>query len=190
MGLRNTFDAVEVLAQPSGARLRNTFDAVEVLATPVGARMRTTFDVVEVFVRNIVPVHDLSDYLKDALVNHIFRSTTLDKPLELWIGLFTDQPGPGNAGAECAGNGYARAQLNPGEVNWNAPSSGDGATSNGADIVFPAPTGSWGSVLAAGVFDASAGGNLLAYATLTTPADVGLGDAPTIVAGALTVTFA
>jgi hypothetical protein len=42
---------------------------------------------------------------------------------------------------------------------------------NNAAIEWPVATGSWGTISHAAVFDAASGGNMIAYATLTDPAD-------------------
>ena len=76
--------------------------------------------------------------------------------------------------------------------NTTGASSGTGGqTSNAATITFPAPSASWGSIVAIGIFDASTGGNLLLWGPLTTAKTVNNGDpAPTFPATTLTVTFA
>jgi hypothetical protein len=137
----------------------------------------------------ITPVHKLSGYLRDALVSHVFRSGAFPKPTQLWVALYTLPPSDSDPGTELAGNGYARAQLNPGESNWTTPVAGNGTTSNAVEITYPDPTGDWGLVTAWGLFDAPTGGNLLGYSTVTTPATVGLGAHPRFPVGGLTVTF-
>ena len=61
---------------------------------------------------------------------------------------------------------------------------------NSAAVEFPEAGGSWGTVVAAGIFDASSAGNLLAYANLTTQAKaVDTGDVLRFNTSALTVTL-
>jgi len=60
---------------------------------------------------------------------------------------------------------------------------------NSADIEFPEATANWGTVVAAGVFDASTGGNLLAYSNLTTSKAVSTGDVLRFNTGALDITL-
>jgi hypothetical protein len=48
--------------------------------------------------------------------------------------------------------------------------------SNGTTFTFPTPTGSWGTVTAYGIYDASSAGNLLAWADLDTPNTVATGN--------------
>jgi hypothetical protein len=188
---RVTQDVVEVLAAPTSAHARITEDVVEVLAQPPTQHARGTQDVVEVLLAVIQEAHGLSAYLKDQLITHIFRSSSLAKPIVLWLALYSLPPNGNGGGTEVTGNGYTRARLNPSDGNWAAPVAGNGVTSNGVDVAFPTPTGSgWGTLTAWGLFDAALGGNLLAFSTFSGGIAVAAGSNPRFVAGALTVTLA
>jgi hypothetical protein len=73
-------------------------------------------------------------------------------------------------------------------ISYSANSTA-GATSNSNAITFPQASGTWGTVVALGIFDASTSGNLLAWADLTTSKLVGNGDTPSFAAGDLDVTL-
>lgn len=138
-----------------------------------------------------------SDYLENIIIDHMFRARTFAKPAALYMALFTAAPTDAGGGTEVAGGSYARVNLAPSDTNWTATqggttgnSSGNGGqTANAVSIVFPAPTGNWGTISHFGIFDAASGGNLLVWDALTTPRTVNSGDlAPAFAIGSLVVT--
>lgn len=132
-----------------------------------------------------------TDYLEGQLIAHLFRTASFAKPTVLAFALFTAAPGEAGGGTEVTGGSYARAQRNPLDANWSAPTGGNGQTSNVADIAFAAPTANWGVVTHTAVFDAASAGNMLVYATLAQSRIINNGDqAPSFAAGAFTVTIA
>lgn len=128
-----------------------------------------------------------SNYLENALLNQIFRGTAYSFPGTLYVGLYTVAPSDAGGGTEVSGNSYARVAVTANTSNW--ANSTAGATSNSNAITFPQASGSWGTVVALGIFDASTFGNLLAWADLTTSKLVGNGDTPSFAAGDLDVTL-
>ena len=141
----------------------------------------------------------MSAYLENQLIDHLFRTATFAKPASLYVGLFTSAPGDGLLGTEVSGGSYARVQLNPLNTNWEATQGGTvgvssgstGATQNAVAITFPAPTANWGVITHVQIFDAVVAGNPLVYGTLTVPKTVNSGDAaPSFAVGALDVIFA
>lgn len=130
---------------------------------------------------------NMSDYLESALGDHIFRTSTFSKPSAIYVALFTVSPGDDNSGTEVSGGSYARVQVTQLNSSWNA--SG-GVYTNNNDITFPAPTANWGTVVAFAIYDASSGGNMLIWGTLTANKVINSGDAtPKFSAGTLQVTF-
>ncbi len=132
-----------------------------------------------------------TNYLEDAIINHIFRGIPYTPPAGLHVALFTAVT-DGEAGTvtevPAAGGGYARVSVPPGVANWAAPAGGNGTTSNVNAVTFPAPNAQLGQVTHWGIYDAAVGGNLLYYAPLTTPKTINNGDpAPYFAPGALTV---
>lgn len=141
----------------------------------------------------------MSDYLENKLVDHIFRNTQFTMPSTIYIALFTGAPSDSGGGTEVSGTGYTRVQVGPSTSTWmgthgttsGASSGTGGLTDNAAQITFPSPTSSWGSITHFGIFDATTSGNLLFHGALTTPKTVNGGDpAPYFATGALDVTFA
>ncbi len=123
-----------------------------------------------------------TDYLENALINHILRNTTYTSPTTIYVGLFTAAPSDSGGGTEVSGGGYARQAA-----TFSAPSAG--ATSNAADITFPTATANWGTITHVALFDAATGGNMLFWGALTTSKAVNTGDVLKILAGDLDVTL-
>ena len=138
----------------------------------------------------------ISDYLENKIIDWLLRGQTFTPPTTVYVGLLTAAPSDAGGGTEVSGGSYARVAVASSLANWagsqsagsTAASTGTGGTtSNNAAVTFPAPTANWGAVTHFGVYDASAAGNLLFYAALTTPKTINNGDAaPSFAAGALT----
>lgn len=127
----------------------------------------------------------MTDFLENALINHIFRDTAYSQPT-IHIGLFTAAPTDTGGGTEVSGGSYARQSVD-GNANWDAPSLGSSSNTN--DVTFPTATADWGTVTHVGVFDALSGGNLLFYAALVQSKVVNNGDTFKFVAGNLDLTL-
>lgn len=113
-----------------------------------------------------------SNYLEDEVLDHVLGKGTRDftSPANLFVSLYTTDPGEDDSGSEVSGNGYARTA-----VTFNASSSGT-ATNNG-DVTFPAASGgAFGLISHIGIHDASTAGNLLFYGALTASRQVDDGD--------------
>lgn len=140
----------------------------------------------------------MSDYLENKLVDHIFRATSFTAPAALWVSLHTASPTDTGSGTEVSGSNYGRAQLNPSTTNWtNTQASGSGAstgtgglTSNNAIISFPTPSATWGTVTHFGIWDASTVGNMIVWGSLTVSKTINTSDVVTFPVGTLAITFA
>ena len=132
---------------------------------------------------------EMSDYLENEVIKHIFRTGSFTKPTNLYIGLLTAAPSDAGGGTEVSGGSYARVANNPADANWAATSGTNGTTSNVAAITFPTPTASWGTVTHFGIYDAATAGNLLFHSPLTTSKTINSGDSVSFAAGALTIVF-
>lgn len=128
-----------------------------------------------------------SDYLELEVLDHLFGAQTYTAPATYYVALFTVAPTDAGGGTEVAGNNYSRVSSANNTTNWNTAASG--ATSNKVAITFPVASGSWGTVVAFGVFDAASGGNLIVWATLGTAKVVGAGQAAQFAAGQLAITL-
>jgi hypothetical protein len=108
------------------------------------------------------------------------------RPTAWYVGLFTAAPSDTGGGTEVSGNGYARVATGTINVSGTSPTN----ATNAAAIEFAAASGgNWGSIGWAAIFDASTGGNMLAWAALSTARTINDGDVLRIPAGDLDVTL-
>jgi hypothetical protein len=128
-----------------------------------------------------------SDFLELELLDHVFGNAAYTAPGTLHIGLFTAAPSDTGGGTEVSGGSYARVAVTNNATNF--PAASGGAKANGTVVTFPTASASWGTVVAFGVFDASSGGNLIAWATLTTNKTVGSGDTISFPVGDIDITL-
>ena len=126
-----------------------------------------------------------SDYTENLVLTYLFTTGSATRPTAWYVGLFTAAPSDTGGGTEVTGNAYARV------VTGTISGSGTATTfSNAAAIEFAAASGgNWGPIGWAGVFDAVSGGNLLAWAPLTTSRVINDGDVFRIPATSLTITL-
>ena len=111
-----------------------------------------------------------------------FTSDAVTRPTAWYLGLFTANPDEDGSGAtEISGNGYARKSV-------AFTVSGNLAT-NSAAVEFDVATGSWGTISHVAVFDASSGGNQIAYAALTTSKAIDTDDVLRFPAGDVDITL-
>lgn len=123
-----------------------------------------------------------SDYLENKVMLHVFGGTAYTAPTTLYLALYTTAPTDTGGGTELSGSGYARQTVAFTVTNDTA--------SNTSAIEFPTATGSWGTIVAVGVFDQLTSGNLLAYGNLTASKAIASGDVFRVPAGDLDITLA
>ncbi len=107
----------------------------------------------------------MSDYLENKLIDHVFRNTTYAQAGTVYLALYSSDPTDADIGTELVGDGYSRQVA-----AFIAPS--DGSTSNVGDITFPAATANWVTITHVGLRDAITDGNLLMHQALMSPVDV------------------
>lgn len=141
-----------------------------------------------------MPSSTSTNYQFNKLMTFFLEGAPYVPPTSLWLALFTTVPGlAGTGGVEVStsGTAYGRQQILQAESSWNGPSGTNQEWSNAADITYNVPTGNWGTVTGAGLYDAETGGNLLYTATLATSKTVNSGDgAPRVLAGQLKISRA
>ena len=126
-----------------------------------------------------------SDYTENLLLNWLLTTNSATRPTAWFVGLFTAAPSDTGGGTEVTGNGYARVAT--GTISISGTST---TATNAVAIEFAAASGgNWGTITHAAIFDASTGGNMLAWAALTTSRTINSGDVFRIPAGSLTVTL-
>lgn len=127
-----------------------------------------------------------SDYLEDALLDHVLGGTTYTQPSNVYLGLWTADDGleAGTQTSEVSGNGYSRVAI-----TFGAASDGDAA--NSAAITFAAASGgAWGTITHVAVMDADESGNVLFHGAVTTSKTIADGDQFSIAIGNLTISLA
>ena len=126
-----------------------------------------------------------SDYTENLVLNWLFTANSATRPTAWYVGLFTSAPSDTGGGTEVSGSGYARTATGTITVSGTATTA-----TNSAAIEFAAASGgNWGAIGCAAIFDASSGGNMLAWAPLTTSRTINDGDVFRIPASSMTVTL-
>lgn len=125
-----------------------------------------------------------TNYTEDLVLDWLLTTATATRPTAWYVALYTVAPGESGGGTEVSGTSYVRTAVSF-SVTGTAPTT----AANSAAVEFPTAGGSWGTVVAAGIFDASTAGNLLAFADLTASKAVSTGDVLRFNTGALTVTL-
>ncbi len=127
-----------------------------------------------------------SDYTENLVLNWLLTTNAATRPTAWYVGLFTAAPSDTGGGTEVSGSAYARKVTGTISVSGTSPTT----ATNSAAIEFAAASGgNWGTITHAAIFDASTGGNMLAWAPLTTSRTINDGDVFRIPASSLTVTL-
>ena len=126
-----------------------------------------------------------TDYTENLVLTWLLTTGSATRPTAWYVGLFTAAPSDTGGGTEVSGSGYARKATGTITVSGTATTA-----TNSAAIEFdPASGGNWGTITHAAIFDASTGGNMIAWAQLTTARTINDGDVFRIPASSLTVTL-
>ena len=127
-----------------------------------------------------------SDYTENLVLNWLLTTNSATRPTAWYVGLFTAAPSDTGGGTEVSGNAYDRKVTGTISVSGTSPTT----ATNAAAIEFAAASGgNWGTVTHAAIFDAATGGNMLAWAPLTTSRTINDGDVFRIPASSLNVTL-
>lgn len=127
-----------------------------------------------------------SNYLEQALLNHVLRNTGMTSPTTVYASLHTADPTEAGTVGEVdrATTSYERTA-----VTFGAPSvDGTGyICANSAPVEYPEATESWGTLTHFGLFDAATGGNCLYTGTITPNQTIGASNQFVFKTGQLTV---
>lgn len=127
-----------------------------------------------------------SDYLENAILDHMLGGPAYTKPVTVYFALFTTAPTDAGGGVEVTGGSYARVAYTNNATNF--PAAVAGVKQNANVITWPTATLLWGTVVAVGIFDAATVGNLLFWALLPASKTIDPGDTVSFAALALTFT--
>lgn len=122
-----------------------------------------------------------TDYLENKVLDYVFSGGSFSQPGTKYLALYTVAPTDSTAGTEVTGGGYARQTV-------TLTTSGSDTT-NSAAVEYPTATAGYGTVVAVAVLDASSGGNMLAYASLTANKTIATGDVFRVPAGDLDISL-
>ena len=124
-----------------------------------------------------------SNYLETEILDHVFGGSAYTAPSTLYLALHTANPDEDGSGTEVTtvGTAYARATV--------AFTTSGNTTSNTAAVEYSTATANFGTVSHVAVWDASTGGNMLAYAALTSSKTIETGDVFRVPAGDLDITL-
>ena len=98
-----------------------------------------------------------------------------------FVGLHKSDPGPTGAG-EVTGGGYVRQAATFTNTGTNPT-----VAANSTLIQFPVASAAWGAITHFALWSASSGGNVIAYAAVTTPKTIDVDDIARWEIGALQV---
>ena len=126
----------------------------------------------------------LTNFGEDLVLDWLFTTGAATRPTSWYVSLYTVAPTESTGGTEVSGGSYARVST-----SFTVSGTDPTTASNTAAVEFAEATGTWGTVVAAGIMDALSGGNLIAYATLTTAKAIDTGDVLRFNAGALDITL-
>ena len=122
-----------------------------------------------------------SNTFETRVLTWVFTASAATRPTAWHVALYTAAPSDSGGGTEVSGGAYARQSV--------AFTISGNTASNTAALEYPTATASYGTVTHVGVFDASTGGNLIAYAALTTSKTIDTGDVLRLPAGDLDITL-
>jgi len=124
-----------------------------------------------------------SNFLETEILDHVFAGAAYTAPSTHYLALYTAAPSETGGGTEVttSSTAYARQSV--------AFTTTGNTTSNNAAVEFPTATATFGTVTHVGVFDASTGGNLMAYATLSSSKTIDTGDVFRVPTGDLDITL-
>lgn len=138
----------------------------------------------------------MTNFAEAALLNALLRNTAYSPANagQTWAGLYTAAPTDAGGGTECSSGGtgytgYARQTFGATpSTAWSVVSGDPSTATNQNALTFPAVSATPQGIVAIGVFDASAAGNLLARIDIST-VTFNNTDVPQIAATGLQVTL-
>ena len=126
-----------------------------------------------------------SDYLANALLDHLFADSAYSQPTNIYVGLSTVAIVDGNTGSTISepSDGYARINDN----GWDVAVLG--ASQNTNKIQFAVASGTWGDVGYFGLSDHLSTGNILIHGSFAATINVIAGNKFKITIGNVSATF-
>ena len=125
-------------------------------------------------------------YSANRLLDRNFGQTAYTVPTTMYFGLSTTTIQIDGTGAtEPSGGNYARVGVTNDKTSWGIASNG--ALTNSVAVTFPESTASWGTITHVFISDASSGGNIWWFDTLSPSRQVQSSTTVLFVIGSITV---
>lgn len=106
-----------------------------------------------------------TSFSKDKINDQIFGDVAITVPASYFLGLSSTQiSSSGSNATEPSGASYARVEISNDKTSFRYSSSG--CILNAIAISFPQTSGSWGTMVCAGLWDASTSGSVWFYQAL------------------------
>ncbi len=125
-----------------------------------------------------------SNYLANAVLDEIYNQSEFTAPSNIYLALYTADPGDDDTGTEVSATNYSRVEVT---ADFEAAgATADREVNNDAEIEFAEAQESWGTVTHIGIRDAATGGNLLDHGALDNSKAIEAGDKPIFKVGEIT----
>jgi hypothetical protein len=128
-----------------------------------------------------------SNYLKNAVLNHLYKGIPLPIFPTLFIGYMSTAPSDVAPGAEPSGGGYIRQAIANNSVNFSA--TGGGIKKTATTVQFPIASAPQGEAAHLGFWSAVSGGQFLSYGALNPSRSIDISDQLIFLAGDIKVTL-
>ena len=129
-----------------------------------------------------------SNYLENKVLDHVMGKASFTMPSNVYLALTTVVPSDTSTGStitEANYTGYARLQIPASSLN----SASNGQITNSAQLVFPDCTGGSSTIVGFAICDASTGGNVLYWGTVSPSKLIDTSNTPpTVPVNGLTIT--
>lgn len=122
----------------------------------------------------------LSNSVQDGTLDHILGTSSSTSPSDVYVALYTSDPGRDDSGTEVSEGGYSRQTV-------TFTSSTDGSSSSDVEVEFGAATEDWGSITHMALHADSSASDLILFGSLDTSRTVNEDDFLRFESGNITV---
>ena len=126
-----------------------------------------------------------SNYWENEVINHTIGKSSIKSP-SVYIGLSSSEPNDDGSGLnEPDSSSYSRVRTYA--EDWD--SAFNGCIENVKKIFFPLAVENWGLMTHFALFDATTGGNMIVYGTVSPSKNISSGQIPKFPAGELMISL-
>jgi hypothetical protein len=170
-----TVVAIGVWDNQTGGNMLAYMPLVTPIAVAAGDQMKVP---VGAFTHQFQAGGGLSNFVKNAVLNHLYGAIPWNVNAMLHFAYSTTAPTDANPGVEPTGGAYARVAVANNVVTF--PLSSTGSKANQVDITFPEATAAQGAATHLMVFDAASAGNYLIACPLQSSLAINIGATPIV----------